>query len=112
MLIGWLASPPAAAAANAIQVFTFLGVFWTAWVIRRDRQYVTIVARSADGREKIIGRTPRRFVTRAEVMGCVSMKAGRDRLDFTGFDPDYKFKGDRVVVDLEPLDFDKLQAAA
>ena len=50
-------------------------------------------------------------MTRAEIAGWVSMKAGRERLDFKRFNPDYKFRGRIVVVDLAPEDFERVEAA-
>lgn len=110
MLIDLLASPGVAALANVIQIGTFLGVGWTIYAIYRDRQPITVVVRCGDGRKKMVGRIPRRFVTRAEIAGCISMKAGQQRLDFTKFDPDYKFRDQTVIVDLTSEDFERVQA--
>ena len=111
MLMDLLTSPAFGALANVIQVGTFLGVFWTIRVMRRDRELITIIARHDDGREKEIGKIPRRVLTRAEIVGWISMKAGPARLDFTQFNPDYKFRSRKVIVDLTPEDFDRVHAA-
>ena len=56
-----------------------------------------------------VGEIPRRVLTRAEVTGWISMKAGRPRLDFTKFNPDYRFPGRQIVVPLSAADFDLLE---
>lgn len=112
MLVELLTSPDFTALANAIQVGTFLGVFWTLWIMYRDRQLITIIARCADGREREIGKIPRRFVTRAEVQGWVSKQTGPGWRDFRKFNPDYKFRDRKVVVELTNADFDCLESAS
>jgi len=107
-LIAFLTSPEFTALANAIQLLGFLGIAVTVWRMGRDRQTISIFVESDDGRRKAICRIPRRVVTRAEVMGWISMKAGRPPLDFTRFNPDYRFSGRQVVVPLTAADFDLL----
>ena len=109
MLVELLTSPWFTALANTIQVGTFLGVFGSLWIMYRDRQLITIVARCSDNREREIGRIPRRFVTRAEVQGWVSKQTGPGWRDFRKFNPDYKFRGRKVVVELTSEDFNLLE---
>lgn len=111
MLTDLLASPGVTALANMIQIGTFLGVGWTIYTMYRDRQPITVIVRCSEGRTKMVGKIPRRFVTRAEIAGCISMKAGQSRLDFTKFDPDYKFRSQTVIVDLTSEDFERVQAS-
>jgi hypothetical protein len=107
-LLQILTSPEFTAFANAIQLLGFLGIGWTVIRMSRDRQMISIWVESEDGRRKAIGQIPRRVLTRAEVTGWISMKAGRPRLDFTKFDPDYNFPGGQVVVPLNTEDFNLL----
>ncbi len=107
-MIAFLTSTEFTALANAIQLFGFVGIAVTVWRMGRDRQMISIFVESDDGRRKAIGEIPRRVLTRAEVMGWISMKAGRPSLDFTKFRPDYRFPGRQVVVPLTAADFDLL----
>jgi hypothetical protein len=107
-LIRFLTSPEFTALANAIQLFGFAGIAVTVWRMSRDRHMIAIWVECEDGRRKAIGKIPRRVLTRAEVTGWISMKAGRPRLDFTRFNPDYRFPGRQVVVPLSAADFELL----
>jgi hypothetical protein len=107
-LIDFLTSPGFTAFANAIQVLGVIGIGWTVYRMGRDRQTISIWAECEDGRRKAIGKIPRRVLTRAEVTGWISMKAGRPRLDFTKFNPDYDFPGRQVVVPMTAADFELL----
>lgn len=108
-MIRFLTSPEFTALANAIQLFGFAGIVVTVWRMSRDRQMIAIWVACEDGRRKPIGEIPRRVLTRAEVTGWISMKAGRPRLDFTKFNPDYRFPGRQIVVPLSAADFDLLE---
>ena len=107
-MIDFLTSPAFTAFANAIQVLGVMGIGVTVYRMSRDRQMIAIWAECEDGRRKAIGEIPRRVLTRAEVTGWISMKAGRPRLDFTKFNPDYEFPSRQVVVPLNAADFDLL----
>ena len=106
--IACCSSPEFSAIANLIQVGTVVVVALTYRSILHDRQRIGIVVECADGRRKKIGEIPRRLLTRGEIMGWVSMKTGSPRLDFTGFNPDFRFPGREVLVPLSAADFEFL----
>jgi hypothetical protein len=107
-VIDFLTAPGFTAFLNIIQVGGIAGIGVTVWRMTKDREMIAIWVRSDDGRTKMIGKIPRRVLTRAEVTGWISMKAGPDRLDFTRFEPDYKFPGRKVEVPMTTADFDLL----
>jgi hypothetical protein len=91
---------------------TFIGVMYQIVTFWRTRRLVTIIAANRDspsdpGRE--IAKVPASFASRAEIVGLVAQAAGGERLDFSGFAFDYKFRR-QVVVQLPADSFEKLSA--
>ncbi|ADP71120.1 hypothetical protein Rvan_1881 [Rhodomicrobium vannielii ATCC 17100] len=109
LLRDFLTSNDFTAFLNVIQLGGVLGIGATLWQMGRDREPIAIWVQSDDGRTKLIGTIPRRVLTRAEVTGWISMKAGRPRLDFTRFEPNYSFPDDKVVVPMTAADFELLE---
>ena len=86
-------------------VLTLLGVAWggAAWL--RANRKVTIVV-TCNGNEKLIATLPARLITRGEINGLVSQKAGPARLDLSNFQFDYYKVNKKVSVPLSQTDFD------
>jgi hypothetical protein len=95
---------------DALAYATFVGVMYQVIMFWRTRRLVTIVAVNRDASERReIAKVPASFASRAEIMGLVAQAAGGERLDFSGFSFDYKFRRE-VLVRLPEESFRKLSS--
>lgn len=88
---------------------TLIGIPGGIFLWSRSRRKITIFVSCRDGADKgemiEIGRLPKNQAVRSEIVGLVTMKAGKGRMDLSDYTVDQAFRGKRVVVPLREVDF-------
>jgi hypothetical protein len=79
---------------------SFVGICWTVfqmWKFRDSWRAVEIKIQRADSTDRhSVASIPWRFASRAEVQGLIANAAGGERLDFSSFHFDYKYR--RAII--------------
>lgn len=91
-------------------VVSLIGIPWGIFLWYRSRRQITIFVsckENADKAEIKIGTLPKNQAVRSEIVGLVTMKAGKDRMDLSDYKVDQAFEGNKVVVPLSEVDFNR-----
>lgn len=90
-------------------IISLVGIPWGLFVWYRARRMITIYVSCNEGERKgqlvQIGALPKHQATRSEIVGLITMKAGKERMDLSSYRVDQSFRHNKIVVPLSENDF-------
>ena len=89
-------------------VVSVVGIPWGIFLWYRSRRQISIFVSCKDCANEPdikIGTLPKNQAVRSEIVGLVTMKAGKNRMELSDYKVDQTFKGNKVVVPLSEDDF-------
>lgn len=88
---------------------SLIGIPWGLWIFYNSRRKIDIYILCKDGecegQSKKIGSLQKMHAIRSEIVGLVTMKSGKGRMDLSDYQVDQNFKNNRVTVPLQNQDF-------
>ena len=101
--------PFAPAAQGITGIFAFVSFLNFAWLLRKATIYV-VNADDPSALRKRVGTVSARFLSRSEINGIISQRAGPRRLDFTRSGFEYKFQKE-IEIALPADDYNSVNGA-